>query len=321
MDTYDDFYDNDPSGNSFLNNDNNINDDNINGFDNDYNNNMFMPYNGDTYDDCSTNLTELDKHNDISGNYNLQHGINIGIKIEFDKYSFFLNNNQNLYREIDNKFRRLKDTILESFKDTDIFIDSLELKDTGCNPLDYRSLLNQNLIKDINHNELYKELGIDYTEFSQKLDNIKSGMCNNFEKLQEYSKIIDNKIQNLDKDSIKLLGLIDLFKDIEDNDYKSKFRECILEGAEKIYMDTYLKTDIIEYKKCIQKHLLYLRLTHKISGGKLNPLCPLCLTNEIDITYISCGHTSCRDCFNSTNKKTCSICRSDINSIINLYII
>ena len=145
-------------------------------------------------------------------------------------------------------------------------------------------------------------------------------MCTNFEKLQEFQKNIHKQINTLDRDSTKLLGLIDLFDGIDDNDYRQKFKECILEGTEKIYMNTDLKNNICEYKKSIQKHMLYLRLVHKVSGGKLNPLCPLCLTNEINIAYVSCGHSTCRDCFNFTNKKTCSICRSDINDVINLYI-
>ena len=141
------------------------------------------------------------------------------------------------------------------------------------------------------------------------------------EKLQEYNKKINVKIKQIDSDSKRLLGLIDIFDEIKDTDFTKKFRECILDGTNRIFMNTSLRDDIIEYKKCIQKHMLFLRLGHKISGGKVNPLCPLCLTNEVNMCYVSCGHATCRTCFNCTDKKTCSICRSNINDVVNLYLV
>ena len=208
-----------------------------------FHDNMFTPFNNNDYVECCTDIHLLES-NDISGNYNLENGINIQIEKEYEKYSLLLNDNQNLYREVDNTFRRLKDNILDQFKDTDIFIENLELEEKQVDPLDYRSLLNQNLIKDINQNELYKEMGINYEEFSKNIDNIKTGMCTNFENLQEFQKNIHKQINTLDRDSTKLLGLIDLFDGIDDNDYRQKFKECILEGTEKIYMNTDLKNNI-----------------------------------------------------------------------------
>ena len=83
----------------------------------------------------------------------------------------------------------MKDHILEQFKSSDVFIDSLditnrEMDPQEVDPLDYRTLLNQNLIKDIDDNELYKELGIDYKELSKTIDTIKEQACDNFKTFQ-----------------------------------------------------------------------------------------------------------------------------------------
>ena len=88
-----------------------------------FHDNMFTPFNNNDYVECCTDIHLLES-NDISGNYNLENGINIQIEKEYEKYSLLLNDNQNLYREVDNTFRRLKDNILDQFKDTDIFIEN-----------------------------------------------------------------------------------------------------------------------------------------------------------------------------------------------------
>ena len=86
-------------------------------------------------------------------------------------------------------------------------------------------------------------------------------------------------------------------------------------------MDKNLKSLIIDYKKKIQNHLLFMRLVNSISETSINPLCPLCLVNEINIVYNKCGHTTCETCYNRTNKTNCSICRSTICSTTNLFIL
>ena len=173
-----------------------------------YNDTMFEAYNSDYYNNSCTNICDLNNSNDTIENYNLNEMITIGVTDEFNKYSFCLNSSNNLYKELDTKFSRMKDHILEQFKSSDVFIDSLDITNHEMDPLDYRTLLNQNLIKDLDDNELYKELGINYKELSKTIDSVKEKCCSNFKTLQCLEKIIHNEIDKLDKDSIKLLSIV-----------------------------------------------------------------------------------------------------------------
>lgn len=275
-------------------------------------------YNMNSLADKSSNIDSLNIEgpcDDLKGN------VDRCISDEYDKYAFFIKDDNNLYREIATQFGDIKNSVLEDFKDTDIFIESRISNDKPVDPLDYRTLLSQHLIRDINNNELYTELGIDYNDFDNKMVSIKEGMCENFKQLQDLEGMVNNYIIRLEKDSGKLLDIIDIFDGIDDPEYKLKFRECIMEGTKRIYMNGDFKDNIISYKKCIQKHLLYLRLINKQNSLNMKPFCPLCQCNEINITYNPCGHTTCKECYSRTNRNLCSICRAHIKDIIPLYIL
>ena len=92
-----------------------------------HNERMFEAYNSEFYSNSCTNICDLENNKDKVGNYNLNDMITIGVKDEFNKYSFCLNSSNNLYKDLDNKFSRMKDYILEQFKSTEIFIDSLDM--------------------------------------------------------------------------------------------------------------------------------------------------------------------------------------------------
>ena len=275
-------------------------------------------YTVNSFADMSSNIDNLNTDGpckDLKGN------VDGCISEEYNKYAFFLKDDNNLYTEIATQFGDIKNSILDDFKDTDIFIESRLSTDKPVDPLDYRTLLSQHLIGDINNNELYSELDIDYSEFSSKIDSIKCGMCENFKMLLNLEQIVNKYISKLEEDSGKLLDIIDIFDGIDDPEYKLKFRECIVEGTKLIYMNGDFKDKIINYKKCIQKHLLYLRLINKQNSPYMKPLCPLCQCNEINITYNPCGHTTCKECYSMTNKKMCCICRAYISDIVPLYIL
>ena len=77
-------------------------------------------YNVNSFADMSSNIDSLNIEgpcNDLKGN------IDRCISEEYDKYAFFIKDDNNLYREIATQFGDIKNSVLEDFKDTDIFIE------------------------------------------------------------------------------------------------------------------------------------------------------------------------------------------------------
>lgn len=80
-----------------------------------------------------------------------------------------------------------------------------------------------------------------------------------------------------------------------------------------------LKTNDI--KKDITKNtaiIKYMAETfHTVKESQFGHICPICLTNEVNIFCNPCGHTFCNKCF--ANSQYCYMCRLKINKIHPLF--
>ena len=244
MDFSDEYYLEDPSGNEHF----------------------FLPYDTSMY----TDISEIKKKDNISET------IEEITQDEYKKFNFMISSQKkNLYTSLSEKFENEKDSIIDNFKNTDVFIDSLDLLTSISNPLDYRSLLNENKIKDVDQNEFYESLDIDFKDFNKKIQSIKSKGIENYNRLLELEVLVKDYLGKLDTESKKILSIIDIFDNVEDDDFNERFRNIIIEGTEKLYMDKNLKPLIIEYKKKIQNHLLF--INHLIQYLQHNYQCNLLL--------------------------------------------
>uniref|UniRef100_A0A6C0FB04 RING-type domain-containing protein n=1 Tax=viral metagenome TaxID=1070528 RepID=A0A6C0FB04_9ZZZZ len=77
-----------------------------------------------------------------------------------------------------------------------------------------------------------------------------------------------------------------------------------------------LHTDLLKVKKDL--HILH-RYSPHYSENDPRHLCPICITNEVSIAMIPCGHTICESCCNKLVHDKCFICRNQIQHSIKLF--
>lgn len=94
--------------------------------------------------------------------------------------------------------------------------------------------------------------------------------------------------------------------------------EQLLEKETNALEDLQSQQGLVQIKKDKLECLInYLLKTYNIlKSTQILHLCPVCLTNEIDVFLNPCGHTLCRSCCKIT---FCHMCRTKVKEIKSLY--
>lgn len=54
-------------------------------------------------------------------------------------------------------------------------------------------------------------------------------------------------------------------------------------------------------------------------GFGTTSLCTICFKNDVIVVNSSCGHTACSDCSTKWSKRTCHVCKTDIDKKVKMY--
>ena len=148
----------------------------------------------------------------------------------------------------------------------------------------------------------YLEEQDNYLSSEKNLNNLINESKSNINKLDLIIKFMNELKENEEEDKILIESLKQKSKSIEEN---NKIVEA--------------KKEYINNRKNILKYLDFIK---KINCMNVGNVCPLCLTNYVNIYLNPCGHTCCDDCYNrlvSNNDKKCFLCRNHILNTNPLY--
>jgi hypothetical protein len=132
------------------------------------------------------------------------------------------------------------------------------------------------------------------------------------------------------KDDINILnGMISKTKNLmEKYDLNKNAIELMSEMGESIREKNNIKKAKEKYIKSRNDLGIYLETIKSINSLNLGNTCSLCLSNNVDVYFQNCGHTSCQDCADriveydgGIENARCSFCRKDIFKINKLYYI
>jgi len=151
------------------------------------------------------------------------------------------------------------------------------------------------------------------------------------ELLQEYDKCIksidtynqkikdtENKIHQFELYHRYLLDIDDRFASIvTSTENVTKLKTAVLEDLELQLASASIEKDKLE--------ALIMSLSKTYSILRTSPLvhiCPICMTNDVDIFLEPCGHTICNECISNkfcNSSKFCYMCRTSVRGIRRLY--
>ncbi len=222
------------------------------------------------------------------------------------------NTTDNFYYLIENRVKNtkesnkaivLKDRLLKELQELDEnTIEELEKKE---NPL-----LNEFNVVLKKFKEGYQKLQDEFIEIDKTMQKEITKIKDNIKNLETMIKFINNLDETLKQDSIckEILNKIDeLTGKIEKN---SKFEE-----AKKSYSEKRLELN------------KYFDIIKSLNNLNVSNICPLCLTNKIELYIEPCGHCCCKTCKErllqyegSCRDANCFICRKRINNFNNIYL-
>ena len=138
----------------------------------------------------------------------------------------------------------------------------------------------------------------------------------NYFKLEEQ---LHNEIEK-SKNSIKKLDMIvNFMKEFDGDVCPDGLTEIIVENMKILSKNIEENNKIINIRKeyinsrqIINKYLSFIKKMNKVNTTNV---CPLCLTNAVNIYLNPCGHTCCDTCYEkleSNHDKKCFLCRSKI---------
>ena len=133
-----------------------------------------------------------------------------------------------------------------------------------------------------------------------------------------------NKLIDESKSNINKLDLIIKFmNELKENDEEDKILiESLKQKSKSIEENDRIVESKKRYINSRKKILKYLDFIKKINSMNVGNVCPLCLTNNVNIYLNPCGHTCCDDCYErlvSTHEKKCFLCRNHILNTNPLY--
>ena len=160
--------------------------------------------------------------------------------------------------------------------------------------------------------DIFNKLTEDYDKFYEDYKKEQS-------KYFEYEKNLNMEINN-SKNNIKKLDMIVSFmKEFDGDVCPDGLTENIIENMKVLSKNIEenskilnIRKEYINSRKIINKYLSFIKKMNKMNTANL---CPLCLTNAVNIYLNPCGHTCCDGCYekletNHDNK--CFLCRSKI---------
>lgn len=153
-----------------------------------------------------------------------------------------------------------------------------------------------------NFKKLYLEEQNNYLSSEKNLNNLINESKSNINKLDLIIKFMNELKENDEEDKILIESLKQKSKSIEENDRIVESKKRYINSRKKI--------------------LKYLDFIKKINSMNVGNVCPLCLTNTVNIYLNPCGHTCCDDCYErlvSTHEKKCFLCRNHILNTNPLY--
>ena len=183
-----------------------------------------------------------------------------------------------------------------------------------------------------NNDDIFEENGSGVTEddeiklliddYDKFYENYKKEQSKYF----EFEKNLNMEINN-SKNNIKKLDMIVSFmKDFDGDVCPDGLTENII-GNMKVLSKNIeenskilnIRKEYINSRKIINKYLSFIKKMNKMNTANL---CPLCLTNAVNIYLNPCGHTCCDSCYEkleTNHEKKCFLCRCKIMQKNSLY--
>ena len=211
------------------------------------------------------------------------------------------------------------------------FLDDIESKtnnDIIDNVTDVKSddkLNNDNNIVKINQNKDVLK------EFNNAFEDLKK----EFHKIQDEFIEIDNTLiiecKKTTEQIKNLENMINFTSKLDKNYKEDKIMEEIIERinllATKIENNNDLESAKKEYIKKRIEINKYLDMIKSLNNLNISNICPLCLTNKIEVYINPCGHCSCTACKDrllqyegSCNDAKCFICRKNIEKFNTIFL-
>jgi len=142
--------------------------------------------------------------------------------------------------------------------------------------------------------------------------------------------LLEEKLNNLineSKSNINKLDLIIKFiSELDDGSCKNQMDEtlieCLKQKSKSIEENDKIVEAKKEYIKSRKKLVKYLNFIKKINCMNVGNVCPLCLSNTVNIYLNPCGHTCCNDCYDrlvTNQERKCFLCRNHIMNKNPLY--
>lgn len=222
------------------------------------------------------------------------------------------NTTDNFYYLVENRVKNnkssekavvLKDRLLKELQEMDDYsIDELKKKE---NPLleEFNDFLKK-------FKEDYHKLQDEFIEIDITMEKEIKTVKENIKNLETMINFINNLDNSLKEDDIckEILSKInELTEKIEKN---STFEE-----AKKLYSEKRFELN------------KYFDIIKSFNNLNVSNICPLCLTNKIDLYIDPCGHCCCKTCKDrllryegSCRDSNCFICRKRINTFNNIYL-
>ena len=183
-----------------------------------------------------------------------------------------------------------------------------------------------------NNDDIFEENGSGVTEddeiklliddYDKFFENYKKEQSKYF----EYEKNLNMEINN-SKNNIKKLDMIVSFmKEFDDDVCPDGLTENII-GNMKVLSKNIeenskilnIRKEYINSRKMINKYLSFIKKMNKLNTANV---CPLCLSNAVNIYLNPCGHTCCDSCYEkleTNHEKKCFLCRCKIMQKNSLY--
>ena len=269
-----------------------------------------------------TNYTDMNNMNNMTNLYG-----NIEYNIEQTKQD-----NDNLITLKNNLLKLLNEDNDELIKEE---IEK-ELKLKFIDNIDNKTLNNDNVVDDdtndiINNVVCIYEKKDVFKEFNNAFENLKKS----FHIIQDEFIEIDNTLIKECKkttEQIKNLeNMINFTSKLDKNYKEDKIMEEIIERinllATKIENNNNLDNAKKEYIKKRIEINKYLDIIKSLNNLNISNICPLCLTNKIEVYIQPCGHCSCTTCKDrllqyegSCNNAKCFICRKNIDKFNSIFL-
>lgn len=147
---------------------------------------------------------------------------------------------------------------------------------------------------------------LQYLKEYEECENHSNQLSQRIEAIKEALHTVRYKLSSLEDSHTS-------FKELADN-----VLEKLLEKETNALEDLQSQQGLVEIKKDKLECLIYYLLStyNILKSTQILHVCPVCLTNEIDVFLNPCGHTLCRSCCKIT---FCHMCRTKVKEIKSLY--